>query len=480
MRRLIPFVAVLAIFVGTSRAELVTVVYEGTIDQIDPALVSGPFSLGQTVSGSYTYESDPALNPDTNPGVVGQYLIASSSDVSIGAQSYATSSGLGLFVFNDVDGWDADLSVLAPPIGAYSPIGFFVSLRDLDSTVFADDSLPPAPPALGEFEMAKLGLFYFDGSTLAEVSAGVAIHEVAAEPVTLQFAGVLIDEFDAGGATYSAVDVGGPMDGTFTIGATSAGSTLEPPAKYLFPGPEFFGTLNGDGIGTSTEGSTRPLEVAFSDDVVSDQETIDLINDILGTNLPAGTPFDLAEIETDITIDDRRIEFGVSFIALDVNTIVGNGYRPFPMLDEVDIALFFVVEELNDVEIYNALGLISSFGPVFSPGEALDLRVTAYNETNGLVDIAYTAGCAATDHTIRFGPLAEVGAYGYAGQVCAIGSGGFATFDPGSGDAFFLVVANDGILEGSYGRDSAGAERPADVDDPVCGLVQEIGNSCDP
>lgn len=469
-------IALILLLAPAVRAELVTVVYEGTIDQIDPELAAGPFVLGQRISGSYTYENDPALNPDINGGGVGQFAIASSSEVTIGGASYGTSPGVGLTIFNDVDGWDAGVAIAAPTIGGFAPVGFSVSLRDLDSTVFADDSLPAGPPALAEFETATLGLIYVDG-IVAQVRGTVEVHEVATDPVTLAFAGPLVDVFNAGGATYSALDVDDPMQGELTIGSTAAGSVLEAPAKYLFAGAAFFGLLEGAGVETSTEGSARPLEVGFTDDAISDQETIDLFNALMGTNLPAGTPYDLAEIETDVTIGDRRIEFGVSFVSLDLTLVEGNGYRPFPTLDEVDLALYFVVEEVADVEIFNALGLVESFGPPVLPGEALELRVTAYDRAADRLDLAYTPGCASSGHAVVYGPLALVASYGYTGSVCAIGSGGTTPLEPGAGDAFFLVVADDGDVQGSHGRSSAGVERPGTM---ACGLPTVSDGVCSP
>jgi hypothetical protein len=51
---------------------------------------------------------------------------------------------------------------------------------------------------------------------------------------------------------------------------------------------------------------------------------------------------------------------------------------------------------------------------------------------------------------------------------------GNAAFDPGSGNSFFLIVANDGVKEGSYGTNSTDDQRPEDVGTPVCDRERDL------
>jgi hypothetical protein len=95
----------------------------------------------------------------------------------------------------------------------------------------------------------------------------------------------------------------------------------------------------------------------------------------------------------------------------------------------------------------------------------------AYNPGTGRIDVTYTAACDAADHAIYYGAIDDVSSYGYSGAECSIGVDGTSTFDPGAGSFFFLVVANDGEEEGSYGEDSGDAERPGAV---ICGLTQNL------
>lgn len=107
------------------------------------------------------------------------------------------------------------------------------------------------------------------------------------------------------------------------------------------------------------------------------------------------------------------------------------------------------------------------------PGEAGTLLV-ARSVTPGSLDVSFVPACDATDHNVYFGDLAQVSTYAYSDVVCSIGATGDVTFAPGSGSVFFLVVANDGVREGSYGLDSDGLQRPEDVGTPSCDRTRDL------
>ena len=121
------------------------------------------------------------------------------------------------------------------------------------------------------------------------------------------------------------------------------------------------------------------------------------------------------------------------------------------------------------------------------PGEAShqdvapDLMLASYNGGSGLVDLTYTPACDAADHTIYYGDLNSLSSYGYSDAACALGTSGAASFDPGStGSWFFLVVANNGSEEGSYGRETGDLERPEAVGVGACDVPQNlIGVTCE-
>lgn len=182
------------------------------------------------------------------------------------------------------------------------------------------------------------------------------------EAVAFEFSGPLkIREGTFAQATFGGVELGEEFSGTLTVGATEAGSTLIPPAAYSFVGNQFFATLAGDGTTISTAESDRGMEVRYLDDVVLQPDELELLSSCLGVDIPAGTPIDLSEIETDLTVGPRRIEMVISFISLDLASFSGSSFRPFPSLGEVDLAVYSILEEVGDDEVYAALGVITEF-----------------------------------------------------------------------------------------------------------------------
>jgi hypothetical protein len=118
------------------------------------------------------------------------------------------------------------------------------------------------------------------------------------------------------------------------------------------------------------------------------------------------------------------------------------------------------------------------------PGETSHQHIPAeqmhadWDASNLEIDLTYTPACDATDHTVYYGDLSGVASYTYTGAACFVGATGTASFDPGSGSYFFLVVANDGSEEGSYGKyDFAGTsdERDEAVGLPACDYPRNLG-----
>lgn len=134
------------------------------------------------------------------------------------------------------------------------------------------------------------------------------------------------------------------------------------------------------------------------------------------------------------------------------------------------------------LEIASATATIT---PPPAPGEASrqesagEHMRASYNKATGEIEISYTPACDASDHTIYYGDLANVSAYEYSGAECSVGRSGSASFDPGLPNAFFLIVGNNGWVEGSYGTSSSGAERPEDTQTAGCDLPQDLTETCD-
>jgi len=126
---------------------------------------------------------------------------------------------------------------------------------------------------------------------------------------------------------------------------------------------------------------------------------------------------------------------------------------------------------------------VTAVGGVATPGEAskaVQMRVTAYNAATGTVSLTYGPACGSTNHTIYSGPLSSVGTLGYTQRDCNRGTSGTTSFTPGPGNRFWLIVGNNGAKEGSYGRNSAGAERAEDTGASACNIPQDLSASCGP
>jgi subtilisin-like proprotein convertase family protein len=125
-------------------------------------------------------------------------------------------------------------------------------------------------------------------------------------------------------------------------------------------------------------------------------------------------------------------------------------------------------------------------GGAGTPGEASDdrlagaepLRVTGYDGASGTVSVSFTPACAATDHAAYSGDLAAVAGTPWDAVACGLGASGSASFDPGAGDRFFVVVGQGGGVEGSYGRDGAGVERAEATGLGACDVAQSLAATC--
>lgn len=105
------------------------------------------------------------------------------------------------------------------------------------------------------------------------------------------------------------------------------------------------------------------------------------------------------------------------------------------------------------------------------------MTVTRQPATGTLV-VSFQPACDATDHAVAWGPLGGVRTHSTTGLDCGFGAGGTASFDPGPGSSWFVVVGRSDAAEGSYGRDSFGVEHPQRVGALPCDLPQDLSATC--
>lgn len=98
------------------------------------------------------------------------------------------------------------------------------------------------------------------------------------------------------------------------------------------------------------------------------------------------------------------------------------------------------------------------------------------------VDATFANGSCAMDHAIYWGSSpGSIGTLAWSGVACALGRSGAASFDPGDppagGLSYFVVVGNNELKEGSYGKDSFGVERPEATGLPGCDIPQQLAGN---
>ena len=271
---------------------LVTVIFEGEIQTIDPALTSGPFNVGDPIQGAYIYESDPEKNPDRNAqsDTLGQYVTSRTAPLTVAGTTYPTGNGFGIAVFGNsatvAHGFDVAFDLAEPDIGPARVDSVSVSLRDLDNTVFPSIDPPSPLPALTEFETRSLQLFYFD-SGLKRIDASLTRHQDA-RSVPGDFDGDGVDNADDGcpiDFEATVVDTDGDGRGNVCDEDDDNDGVADIDDPFPLDHDESMDTDN-DGIGNNADPDDDNDGVADGDDAfpLDPLETTDTDNDGVGDN----------------------------------------------------------------------------------------------------------------------------------------------------------------------------------------------------
>jgi hypothetical protein len=118
-----------------------------------------------------------------------------------------------------------------------------------------------------------------------------------------------------------------------------------------------------------------------------------------------------------------------------------------------------------------------------SPGEASPegSPMLASRGTGSSVDVSFAVAACAGDHAAFVGQSAGpiTGGLVWSSVACGLGMSGNASVDTGTPPAgslqYFVVIGNADGIEGSYGRNSQGAERPESSGLPACDWPQRLG-----
>jgi len=135
--------------------------------------------------------------------------------------------------------------------------------------------------------------------------------------------------------------------------------------------------------------------------------------------------------------------------------------------------------ELLDPIVASKVGVCVFPAAGANPKEASPAgTMTARRGSGSAVAITYTPACGATQHTVYAGNLDALRTNGLAWtqRFCSLGVSSALSFTP-AGNVYFVIAANNGTTEGSYGRTSAG-ERPAAGAGGACSYTQDLSGTC--
>lgn len=188
-----PFRWLLAVSVlvaaGQASASVVTVGFTGVVDAVDSDLSSG-FSVGQTLSGTYSFESTtPArAGSDSNFAV---FDALTSVNFSIGSYSGSSSGAPEIQVDNDPPPPNVDrYAVLSrsseglsgPAVNGFDLNTFAFVMFDATNTVFTDALILPLDPNLSQFTDSGFFLFFNTALSSAQVSGHLTSLSTVAVP----------------------------------------------------------------------------------------------------------------------------------------------------------------------------------------------------------------------------------------------------------------------------------------------------------
>ena len=157
----------MTIAVTPANAALITFNFTGTVTGVGSQLGTTTFSNGQTLSGSYTFNSATA---DSNGGpTIGTYN-GTISNLVVNIGSYNATLGAGS---NSIDVKNLPMSdsytMQAPFTGSTvngrTPVSFGIDLTDPTHTAFSNDHLPTTPPSLASFATDTFRLVFNGGPT---------------------------------------------------------------------------------------------------------------------------------------------------------------------------------------------------------------------------------------------------------------------------------------------------------------------------
>jgi len=295
-----------------------------------------------------------------------------------------------------------------------------------------------------------------------------------------------IETFDSGSANEGVWTFGGPS-GSFPGSGGNPGAylasglldTFAPMPRTSLVGSVFTGNFRDRGVSsigldlnTFQAGTTggRPLTLMLiHDNQTPGNTTDDTAAYFLGPNIPAAGQ---GWVLYDFAVPSAETELPAGWLLLNMGNIDDPADHSWDEViqdvDQVryhygDPTFFFIFQQwflgldnarITDSSCADAAGAVPDGDEV--PGTMLTIQKTPGTNLR-LFWGASCQGCD-TDYGVYEGPLGDYDAHSL--KSCSSAGNAATAVTPEAGSTFYLIVPSNGLNEGSYGRDSDGAERP--------------------
>ncbi|UCF66646.1 MAG: hypothetical protein JSV80_12750 [Acidobacteriota bacterium] len=294
--------------------------------------------------------------------------------------------------------------------------------------------------------------------------------------------------FTAAGGSY-ALHFDGPaegLDAALSIGALArredggilftsdvpfdvAGQTFTPRDVVLFDGADYALYLSGDDLRLSGRARIDALSRTDNGALAISFEQPETVGGV------TYTPADVARIDAGTL--SLHFDAGANGIPVDANVVgydeTSSGERYFVFdapvsigastflpgqvvrFDGADYGVFFEDPDFPQAAAASALSLPGS------PGETTGLLVS---KQVAQLQLAWDPACSSesSDYGVFEGTIGDFASH--LPVVCSTGGATQQVVDPGAGQRFYLVVANNAMFEGSHGTDSSGKQRAPSAD----------------
>ena len=101
----------------------------------------------------------------------------------------------------------------------------------------------------------------------------------------------------------------------------------------------------------------------------------------------------------------------------------------------------------------------TTLSEVYQLGDVCNMEVTSFDDLSGEATLSFDPAAGAADHTLYYGLLSNVDSYNYTGAIGDLGAAGSGSVTLPPGSVYWVVAARNDV-EGCYGLDSDGVERP--------------------